>query len=204
MSIRLNKAIKEFNVGLQNIVDYLNANGGSLKGDPNEKINDEQYALLQKQFGADKALHDEAAKIFSKPEKPKKEEVVAEPAVVEVVAPAAPEKVETPVKEEAPKAKKAAVKKEEIPAPVVEETPAPAPAPVVEEKPEPKPAKKEKPSVEERAAALLTESEDGVFKLRNQPEVSGPKVLGTIDLSALNQNTRPKKKPKEERKKERD
>ncbi|MEE0804625.1 MAG: hypothetical protein U0L77_04255, partial [Prevotellamassilia sp.] len=176
MSIRLNKAIKEFNVGLQNIVDYLNANGGSLKGDPNEKINDEQYALLQKQFGADKALHDEAAKIFSKPEKPNKEEVAAEPAVVEeVAAPAAPEKVETPVKEEAPKAKKAAVKKEEVPAPVVEETPAPAPVPVVEEKPEPKPAKKEKPSVEERAAALLTESEDGVFKLRNQPEVSGPK-----------------------------
>ena len=26
MSIRLNKAIKEFNVGLQNIVDYLNLN----------------------------------------------------------------------------------------------------------------------------------------------------------------------------------
>ena len=182
MSIRLNKAIKEFNVGLQNIVDFLNANGGALKGDPNEKINDEQYALLQKQFGADKALHDEAAKIFSKPEKPKKEEAVAEPVVVEEVAPAAPEKVEEPVKETAPKAKKAPAKKEETPAPVVEETS--APAPVAEEKPEPKPAKKEKPTVEERAAALLTENEDGVFKLRNQPEVSGPKVLGTIDLSA--------------------
>ena len=83
MSIRLNKAIKEFNVGLQNIVDYLNANGGSLKGDPNEKINDEQYALLQKQFGADKALHDEAAKIFSKPEKPKKVEKAEEGEVKE-------------------------------------------------------------------------------------------------------------------------
>ena len=35
-------------------------------------------------------------------------------------------------------------------------------------------------------------------------EVTGPKVLGTIDLSSLNQNTRPKKKTKEERRKERE
>ncbi len=208
MSIRLNKAIKEFNVGLQNIVDYLNANGGALKGDPNEKINDEQYALLQKQFGADKALHDEAAKIFSKPEKAKKEDApaeVVEPAVVED-APAEPVKKEKPVKKET-KAEKAP-KKEETPvvkeAPVVEAVVAEKETPEVEEKQEAKPAKKEKPTVEERAAALLTESEDGVFKLRNQPEVSGPKVLGTIDLSTLNQNTRPKKKSKEERKKERE
>ena len=209
MSIRLNKAIKEFNVGLQNIVDYLNANGGSLKGDPNEKINDEQYALLQKQFGADKALHDEAAKIFSKPEKPKKEETPTEveASVAVEETPAAPVKKSKPAKKETPKAEKTPVK-EEAPkaeeAPKVETVVEEKQAPVVEEKQEPKPAKKEKLSVEERAAALLTESEDGVFKLRNQPEVSGPKVLGTIDLSALNQNTRPKKKSKEERKKERD
>ena len=34
--------------------------------------------------------------------------------------------------------------------------------------------------------------------------MTGPKVLGTIDLSSLNQNTRPKKKTKEERRKERE
>ena len=179
MSIRLNKAIKEFNVGLQNIVDYLNANGGSLKGDPNEKINDEQYALLQKQFGADKALHDEAAKIFSKPEKPKKEETPAEVEVTVAVeeTPAEPVKKSKPAKKETPKAEKTPVK-EEAPkaeeAPKVETVVEEKQTPVVEEKQEPKPAKKEKLSVEERAAALLTESEDGVFKLRNQPEVSGP------------------------------
>ena len=34
--------------------------------------------------------------------------------------------------------------------------------------------------------------------------VTRPNVIGTIDLSAINQNTRPRKKSKEERRKERD
>ena len=58
-------------------------------------------------------------------------------------------------------------------------------------------------SVEERAKAIGEEN-DGVFKLHTQTEITAPKVLGTIDLSSLNQNTRPKKKTKEERRKERE
>ena len=57
--------------------------------------------------------------------------------------------------------------------------------------------------MEERAKAI-GEEQDGVFKLHTKVEVTGPKVLGTIDLSSLNQNTRPKKKTKEERRKERE
>lgn len=56
----------------------------------------------------------------------------------------------------------------------------------------------------DKAAALGTENGDGVFKLNSEPRLTGPKVLGTVDLSAINANTRPKKKTKEERKKERD
>ena len=67
-----------------------------------------------------------------------------------------------------------------------------------------KPKAKEALSVEERTASILTEMEDGVFKLRNHPRVTCPQVLGTIDLSALNKETRPKKKSKEESMKERE
>ena len=42
-----------------------------------------------------------------------------------------------------------------------------------------------------------------MFKLKTQTEISGPKVLGTIDLSAINPTTRPKKKSKDERRRER-
>ncbi len=201
MSIRLSKAIKEFNVGQQTIVDFLNANGANLSGDLNEKIDDKMVALLQQKFGADKDLHQQASQIFSKPEKVKK----AEP-VIETPAPAPaveekPKAVEPKVEKPAVKAASAEEKVEKatsVKANPVQETP-------VKETPKPveKP-KKEKPSVEERAALILTESEDGVFKLKSQPEVSGPVVLGTIDLSTINQNTRPKKKTKEEKKRERE
>ena len=51
---------------------------------------------------------------------------------------------------------------------------------------------------------LPAEARNGeVFRL-NQPEQPQINVLGTIDLDSLNQSTRPKKKTKEERKKERE
>ena len=55
----------------------------------------------------------------------------------------------------------------------------------------------------ERESAIGT-VDDGVFKLNSSPTLTGPKVLGTIDLSTINSNTRPKKKSKEERRKERE
>ncbi len=60
------------------------------------------------------------------------------------------------------------------------------------------PEKPARPSVEERAAAI-GEEQGGVFKLHTQTEISGPKVLGTIDLSTINSNTRPKKRSKDDR-----
>ena len=60
-----------------------------------------------------------------------------------------------------------------------------------------------KPDLKTRTAAV-GEDENGVFKLHNQVELSAPKVLGTIDLSSINQTMRPKKKSKEERRKERE
>ncbi len=47
-------------------------------------------------------------------------------------------------------------------------------------------------------------NEEGVFSLHADEEKPKLKVLGTIDLATLNQNTRPKRKTKEERKKERE
>lgn len=49
-----------------------------------------------------------------------------------------------------------------------------------------------------------TKPESKIFSLHADEEKPKLKVLGTIDLSAINQNTRPKRKTKEERKKERD
>ena len=243
MSIRLNKVIKEFNVGLQTVVDFLAKKGHKVNASPSEKIDDAQYELLRKEFGSDKDLKNEAEKLFQDRQKEKEKEKAQKKAA------AAAEMIETTVPEElrpkvvvkgtvdldpkpAPAPAPAPAEQEEpVSAPA---TPEPTPAPETEPAPEPtpvpapeaetvatgeskaesdaapapaKPAEgkkhKEKPSVEERAKAI-GEEQDGVFKLHTKVEVTGPKVLGTIDLSSLNQNTRPKKKTKEERRKERE
>lgn len=61
MSIRLNKAIKEFGVGLQSITDLLKEKGAPVpSNDPNQKLDEKQYELLKKAFSADKTLRSQA------------------------------------------------------------------------------------------------------------------------------------------------
>ena len=58
--------------------------------------------------------------------------------------------------------------------------------------------------LQERSNAIGTET-DGVFRLNHTAQAAPQlKVKGHIDLSALNQSTRPKKKTKEEKRKERE
>ena len=124
----------------------------------------------------------EEPKVEAKPE-PKPEPKVEPAPVVE----------EKPMVEETPVVV-------EAPAPVVEEMPAPvveAPAPVVEE------VKVEAPA-EEAAPAVAEKAEPEIFAVKRPELMTKLNVVGKVDLSALNQSTRPKKKSKEEKKKERE
>ena len=215
--MRLSKALKEFNVTLQRAVAALKEQGHEIEENLNTKISDEQYAILQSQFSQDKKQREEAAALFggrhdheekettSAPKQKKAEAVVPEPA-----APAVEETPEPKAEEPAPVATPAPE-----PQPEVAEAPtvAPEPAPIVETA-DPQPAKTAtpeaedtpapaKPTVEQRAAAMGTENEEGVYRLNNSPQLEGPKVLGTIDLSSINSSTRPPKKSKEELRQER-
>ncbi|MDE6360391.1 MAG: translation initiation factor IF-2 [Muribaculaceae bacterium] len=133
------------------------------------------------------------------------------------VAPEAVEEVKAPVevKAEAPAPEKAEVKAEVSPAPA----PA-APAKTVEKKEEPAmkqspaPAPQEKkaaeapkapaaPVAETPAQTEKKEDKEEIFTVglpQNRPTIN---VVGKIDLSAINQSTRPRKKSKEERRNER-
>ena len=254
MSIRLNKAIKEFNVGLQTIVDFLGKKGYKINAVPSEKIDDKQYELLKEEFGADKMLRNKAEELLQnrqKDKRPAAKEQKPEPQVVETTVPEemkpqivtkgkidldnlggepkpaakeepaakpepaaeqaapAPQQPEEPKAPEQPAAKEEPAEEPAAPAPEqpeAQETPAKPAAPAQPETDEPAKQHKERkprPSVEERAKAIGEES-DGVFKLHTQAEITAPKVLGTIDLSSINATTRPKKKSKEERRKERE
>ena len=75
MSIRLNKAIRELNIGLQTAVDFLEKKKdlGEVKADPNFKLSDGQYDALVEAFKGDKEIKGQADKLFQKSSKEKKQ-----------------------------------------------------------------------------------------------------------------------------------
>ncbi len=79
MSIRLNKALRELNIGLQTAVEFLEKKSelGEVKPEPSFKLNDAQYAALVSAFQHDKEVRTEAEKLLQK--KPKEKKHTAEP-----------------------------------------------------------------------------------------------------------------------------
>jgi len=53
-SLRLIKVAKEFNVGIQHVVEYLETKGVKVESSPNAKISMEMYALLQEKYQPDR------------------------------------------------------------------------------------------------------------------------------------------------------
>ncbi len=61
--IRLSKVAKEFNIGLQTIVDFLGKKGHRTELNPNAKITPAMYDLLVKEFQTEKSAKEESLKI---------------------------------------------------------------------------------------------------------------------------------------------
>ena len=226
MAVRLNKVLREFNVGLQTVVDYLEKKGYKIDADLNAKLSDDEYQIVKNEFGTDKDLKKEVEKIITQrlEEKVKEKKVVAAPHQKEQVikaevpqdakpqvkklgqidleklAPKKPKaeqpKVEAPAVKEMPKVE-AELKKEPVKA-------EPAPAPKAEPKEEKAQPEVKTVTPEKEQPAEEKKVPDEVFRPHTQPTISGPKVLGSIDLSAINESTHPQKKTKEEKRKERE
>ena len=74
MSIRLNKAIRELNIGLQTAADFLKKKYGIEGTDnPNLKLTDEQYEGLKAEFVSDAAVRSQAEKLSHKTKQGKEE-----------------------------------------------------------------------------------------------------------------------------------
>ena len=79
MSIRLNKAIRELNIGLQTAVEFLTKKYGLAEDSLGltSKIDDEHYEALVEAFKQDKEVRSQAEKLF--PKKPKEKKPQPEP-----------------------------------------------------------------------------------------------------------------------------
>lgn len=62
-TIRLSKAIKEFNLSMDHIVDFLSKKGFKIESNPNTKLPSDAYTLLLKEFQGDKILKEEAQQL---------------------------------------------------------------------------------------------------------------------------------------------
>ena len=201
-SFRLNKVAKDFNVGIQTLVEYLAKKGHQVEQSPNTKISEEQYELLATAFDSERKVKEEADKIELMSagsnrvvEASQKADADAEPEEVVI-------KGFTTQKKVTPKVEKKPVAADSTPAPQ------PQPEPQPEPEPEPEPVKaveveEEEPVAaeapvhkepEEEAAHVDVEAEEADYEEPAATTDSPFKVVGTVDLSAINQRMRPDKK----------
>ena len=211
MPVRLNKALKELNVGINTVAEFLQKKGKALEdASPNAKLTDEQYDLLMGAFGADKNKHDEIQQNIKqrkereqkerderrekeRREKEKSKEVFRtanEPKqqfkVVGNINDVMPKKPAEPAKTEADVPATPAV--EVKPEPPVVETPAPT-------KPEPQPEvavavetpvkQEETPAVAPEPAKTEEEAPAAEVKKEAETKPAKNKVVGTVSEDGI-------------------
>lgn len=201
---RLMAAAKEFNIGKDTLIEFLESKGfnnDDLK--PTAKLTEQMYRTLQTEFQQDKAAKLKAEQIDlpkgagSNEPKRKRDEEDLSFRKKESTPPPAPV-VEAPAVEEAP------VEMKEIPQPVEEKV---TEQPPLAEPEQPATAEEIKapvqPAAEEKQTEVQPQPENAspveITKI-DAPELEGPKVLKKIDLNSIDSSTRPKKgtkKPEE-------
>lgn len=258
---RLSKVAREFNVGIQTIVEFLHKKGFVVDSNPNTRISDDAYRLLEKEYKSDISLKKESERINLKSQRTKKETITLDDIQDESgsedneeddfssdeiritdlnsskseISPVKQSKPQTPpepsVKAYSHPIEKPRVlgkidldnlhkKKEEPEHPETEQKPAAEttarekiqvikkkkqelsePGKVPEKRTEP--VETPKAEAEPEVAKEQTRPEEPQEVPTHIPKVEEVKVVGRIDLSSINQKTRPAKKTKKQKEDER-
>ena len=64
--IRLSKLTKQFSIGLQRLVDFLNEKGANVEMNPNAKVSDEYLPAIEAKFGEDQKLKEDSEQVTIK------------------------------------------------------------------------------------------------------------------------------------------
>lgn len=179
-TIRLSKAVREFNLSMDHIVDFLKKNGIQVESNPNAKLPGEAYTLLLKEFQGDKTAKEEAQQLAQT--KLKREGAVVLDA----------QDHKKPVSRKEDESREILIKN------VAGATDAPVES-VKKKKVEPK-AEEPKAAAKAKKAKEEATPEEEVIKAKAE-KVDGLKVLGKIDIDAEGKGARKaasKKKKTEE------
>jgi translation initiation factor IF-2 len=74
---RLGKIAREFNVGIQTIVEFLNKKGHVVESNPNAKIEEDMYAILQKEYSKEIDIKKESEKLNLRTHRHQKNETLS-------------------------------------------------------------------------------------------------------------------------------
>mgnify|MGYP006180473403 FL=1 len=209
--IRINKVLRELNISLERAVDYLKDKGIAIDANPNAKISEREFGILQSQFAGDKGNKEASKEVGEEKRKEKealriqreleieekrkqeeeRQEVIKAKAVV--TGPIQVGKIELNPKKAAP----AEVKTQNAPQDVASEKP-------VSDKKEAKPIAEVAPKQDKKvvAAEVIAEGNsddaqvDETITTQYQ-KLSGATLTGqTIDLSQFNKPKKKKEDPK--------
>ena len=218
--IRASKVVKEFNIALGTLFEFLKKKGIEIEANPNAPLSEEAYALVEKEFAKEHLLKEQSRKVAITvkeiTESEKTKAPVEEPEEVIIKTNVLAGKPYAP--KPAPKAEPKPAPKEEKAEPVVEE-PKEKPAIKVLDKIDldahKKPAKaKEKPA--EKPAEPVVEKEEPasvVEEVEEKPviehietkveKLKGPSIIGKIDLEETKPAPREKQQRDKNKKRER-
>ena len=208
--LRLIQVAKEFNVGLNTITDFLQKKGIKSDGSPNTLVDAETYAVLEKEFGSNRSAsgardsvrerisQKQATISIEKAAKPAEEkEVVIKSNIIsvkdEIQQPKILGKIDLSPKKPEPKVEPKVEEPKVVEQPKPIEQPKVVEQPKVEAKPVEKPIEKpvEQPKVVEQFKPVVEEPNPVVEQPKEhvfRPEtvtLSGPQVLGTMDVSGF-------------------
>ena len=194
------------------LTSWCEKHGHTIESDPNVRIDDDLYLLLAKEFNKDMAVKIEADRIAAERQareeaeraaaeaaKRAKEEAEAARRAAETAKREAARKAEEEAKKAAEAAEAAKKAQEEAEAKKKQEEAAKA----AEKAKEAELAKAAKP-VAQATPAAPAKPKPEIFTLGKPQLKNAPKVLGKIDLDAIDTSTRPAKKTKEQKRKERE
>lgn len=208
-TVRINKILKDFNIGFSTLADFLKKKGITDEINPTSKISADTFDLIAKEFGKEQLIKEQSLKVAIKVKEitekgavketrdeydPGKEVIIKTNVLTEKK-----KKADTPQPSPAPEIKKSqpvVPEQKDEPKPDIkivgkidlDRKPAPQPvkeketAPVAEKTPTPTPAPAKVP--EPAPAPAVKEEKPVIEHIETKVEkLAGPKIAGTIDLS---------------------
>jgi len=217
--MRLNKVVKELNVGLPTIVDFLNKKGYKVETNPNAKISQEMYDTLLVEFNIDSSIKKKSAEITLKINEhnttisiddinkknnkieEEEEETEIENDIIEqnelIIKDNSKKPVESQIKIvgkiDLKTANKPKTKKSKE-TPIDELT-------IVKEKTHEFEIEK---IIEEEEPEIETKNETEIYATKINNIENNIKIIGKLDLASINQKTKPDRKTKKEKQREKE